>query len=74
MRPLVACCHLGLGELYRRSSNFRLAKEHLNSSVTLMRERKWVVAGKGGSGVEGSGLMRYRSRGNPDTYLDNYEK
>ena len=38
MRPLVARCHLGLGELYRRSSNFRLAKEHLNNSVTLMRE------------------------------------
>jgi tetratricopeptide (TPR) repeat protein len=38
MRPLVAHCHLGLGELYRRSSNFRLAKEHLNSCVTLMRE------------------------------------
>jgi hypothetical protein len=38
MRPLVAGCHLGLGELYWRSSNFRLAKEHLNNCVTLMRE------------------------------------
>ena len=37
MRPLVARYHRGLGELYRRSNKFCLAKEHLNNCVTLMR-------------------------------------
>jgi tetratricopeptide (TPR) repeat protein len=38
MRPLVAHCHVGLGKLYRRSGNLRLAKEHLNRGVAMMRE------------------------------------
>jgi class 3 adenylate cyclase/tetratricopeptide (TPR) repeat protein len=38
MRPLIAHCHVGLGKLYRRSGDSRLAKEHLNKSVAMMRE------------------------------------
>ena len=38
MRPLTAHCHVGLGKLYRRSGDLRLAKEHLNNSVAMMRE------------------------------------
>jgi hypothetical protein len=34
----VAHCHVGLGKLYRRSGNLRLAKEHLNRGVAMMRE------------------------------------
>jgi tetratricopeptide (TPR) repeat protein len=37
MRPLIARCHVGLGKLYRRSGDLRLAKEHLNNGVTMMR-------------------------------------
>jgi class 3 adenylate cyclase/tetratricopeptide (TPR) repeat protein len=38
MRPLIAHCHVGLGKLYRRSGDLRLAKEHLKNGVALMRE------------------------------------
>jgi hypothetical protein len=38
MRPLLAHCHVGLGKLYRRSGDLRLAKEHLYRGVALMRE------------------------------------
>jgi class 3 adenylate cyclase/tetratricopeptide (TPR) repeat protein len=38
MRPLIAHCHVGLGNLYRRSGNLPLAKEHLHNGVALMRE------------------------------------
>jgi hypothetical protein len=38
MRPLIAHCHVGLGNLYRRSGNLPLAKEHLHKGVALMRE------------------------------------
>jgi tetratricopeptide (TPR) repeat protein len=38
MRPLVAHCHVGLGKLYRRSGDLRLAKEQLNNGVAMMRE------------------------------------
>ena len=38
MRPLIAHCYVGLGELYRRSGDLRLAQEHLKNGVTLMRD------------------------------------
>jgi tetratricopeptide (TPR) repeat protein len=38
MRPLVAHCHVGLGKLYRRSGDLRLAKEYLDNGVSMMRE------------------------------------
>ena len=38
MRPLIAHCRVGLGKLYRRSGELRLAKEHLNNGVAMMRE------------------------------------
>jgi tetratricopeptide (TPR) repeat protein len=38
MRPLIAHCHVGLGKLYRRSGDLRLAKEHLSGGVGMMRE------------------------------------
>jgi tetratricopeptide (TPR) repeat protein len=38
MRPLLAHCHVGLGKLYRRSGDLRLAKEYLDNGVSMMRE------------------------------------
>ena len=38
MRPLVAHCHLGLGELYRRSDKREEALEHLITATTMYRE------------------------------------
>jgi tetratricopeptide (TPR) repeat protein len=38
MRPLVAHCHLGLGELYRRTDKHELAQEHLATATTMYRE------------------------------------
>jgi len=38
MRPLIAHCYVGLGELYQRSGDLRLAKEHLNKGVAMMRD------------------------------------
>ena len=45
MRPLVAHCHLGLGELYRRAGKGQQAEEHLTTAVTMFREmdmRFWL--------------------------------
>ena len=38
MRPLVAHCHLGLGELYRRTGKREQAQEHLSTAMTMYRE------------------------------------
>jgi class 3 adenylate cyclase/tetratricopeptide (TPR) repeat protein len=38
MRPLVAHCHLGLGELHRKSGRREPAREHLAAATTLYRE------------------------------------
>ena len=38
MRPLVAHCHLGLGQLYRRTGDEAKAKEHLTTAATMYRE------------------------------------
>jgi hypothetical protein len=38
MRPLLAHCNVGLGKLYRRSGDLRLAKEHLHKGIAMMRE------------------------------------
>jgi hypothetical protein len=38
MRPLLAHCNVGLGKLYRRTGDLRLAKEHLNDGVAMMRQ------------------------------------
>jgi tetratricopeptide (TPR) repeat protein len=38
MRPLVAHCHLGLGELYRRASKRPQAQEHLATATTMYHE------------------------------------
>jgi tetratricopeptide (TPR) repeat protein len=38
MRPLVAHCHLGLGKLYRRTSQREPAQEHLTTATTMYRE------------------------------------
>src|SRR5262245_65389152 len=37
MRPLVAHCHLGLGELYRRTCDAAKAREHLVTATTMYR-------------------------------------
>ena len=45
MRPLVAHCHLGLGQLYRRTGNEVKAQEHLTTAATMYREmdmRFWL--------------------------------
>ena len=36
--PLVAHCHLGLGKLYRRTSQREQAHEHLTTATTMYRE------------------------------------
>ncbi len=38
MRPLAAHCHLGLGQLYRRTRDSAKAKEHLTTAATMYRE------------------------------------
>ena len=38
MRPLIAHCHLGLGQLYRRRGNREQAQEHLTIATTMYRE------------------------------------
>jgi tetratricopeptide (TPR) repeat protein len=38
MRPLVAHCHLGLGELYRRTVDRTKAAVHLTTAATMYRE------------------------------------
>jgi class 3 adenylate cyclase/tetratricopeptide (TPR) repeat protein len=50
MRPLIAHCHLGLGELYRRSGDHDQAYGHLTSARTMYREmemRFWLVHAEG---------------------------
>jgi tetratricopeptide (TPR) repeat protein len=46
MRPLVAHCHLGLGQLYRRTGHSQQAQEHLTTAITMLREmdmRFWLA-------------------------------
>jgi hypothetical protein len=38
MRPLVAHCHLGLGQLYHRTGDGAKAQEHLTTAATMYRE------------------------------------
>lgn len=38
MRPLVAHCHLGLGQLYQRTGDEAKAHDHLTTAVTMYRE------------------------------------
>jgi tetratricopeptide (TPR) repeat protein len=38
MRPVVAHCHFGLGQLYRRRGNREQAREHLTTATTMYRE------------------------------------
>jgi tetratricopeptide (TPR) repeat protein len=38
MRPLAAHCHLGLGQLYRRTGKLEQAQEHLSKATTMYRE------------------------------------
>src|SRR5262249_2473392 len=50
MRPLVAHCHLGLGKLYRRTSNHAQAREHLDIATVMYREmgmKYWLGQAKG---------------------------
>jgi class 3 adenylate cyclase/tetratricopeptide (TPR) repeat protein len=45
LKPLVAHCHLGLGELYRRTGDHAKAHEHLTAATTMYREmdmRFWL--------------------------------
>jgi hypothetical protein len=45
MRPLIAHCHLGLGQLYRRTSKRERARERFTTATTLYREmdmRFWL--------------------------------
>jgi len=46
MRPLLAHCYLGLGRLYRRTSEQRKAREHLTTALSMYREmnmRFWLA-------------------------------
>jgi class 3 adenylate cyclase/tetratricopeptide (TPR) repeat protein len=46
MRPLLARCHLSLGQLYQRGGRLAAAREHLNAAVALFREmgmRRWLA-------------------------------
>ena len=38
LRPLVAHCHLGLGQLYRRTGKRQEALEHFTIATTMYRE------------------------------------
>jgi hypothetical protein len=45
MRPLVAHCHLGLGQLYRRTDKPEYAREHFTFAADMFREmdmRFWL--------------------------------
>ncbi len=45
MRPLLARCHLGLGQLYRRTGKRQEAMEHLTTAMLMHREmglRFWL--------------------------------
>jgi hypothetical protein len=46
MRPLVAHCHLGLGQLYRQAGNRPQWQDHLGAAVTLYRDlgmSRWLA-------------------------------
>jgi tetratricopeptide (TPR) repeat protein len=50
MRPLVAHCHLGLGNLYRQTGKREQAQEHLTIATTMYREmamRFWLEQAEG---------------------------
>jgi hypothetical protein len=38
LSPEVARCHLGLGELYRRTGKRELVREHLTTAMAMYRE------------------------------------
>jgi len=38
MRPLVARCHLGLGQVYRRAGERERAREHLHTALSMFRQ------------------------------------
>ena len=45
MRPVIACCHLGLGRLFRRTGRQQEAQQHLTTAATMCREmdmRFWL--------------------------------
>jgi class 3 adenylate cyclase/tetratricopeptide (TPR) repeat protein len=53
MRPLVAHCHLGLGQLYRRTGDQTKADEHLQTALTMYRKMDmtfWLEKAEGGAG------------------------
>ena len=54
MRPLVAHCRFGLGQLYRRAGKPREAEEHVATAITMYREMAmgfWLAqAERGASG------------------------
>ena len=59
MRPLIAHCHVGLGKLYRRTGDCEQAKDASHQwRRDDARDGNGIVVGKGGSGVEGIGVMR----------------
>ena len=67
MRPLVAHCHLGLGKLYRRTGQRERgagAPHHRDDDVP--RDGHAVLAGAGGSGDEGAGVMQRPLARHPD--------
>jgi tetratricopeptide (TPR) repeat protein len=38
MRPLAACCHVGLGKLYRHADTRQMAHEHFTAATVMCRE------------------------------------
>jgi len=38
MRPLVAHCHVGLGELYRRTGQLKHGRSNLGAAATMYRD------------------------------------
>jgi hypothetical protein len=54
MRPLAAHCHLGFGELYRRTGYWARAQEHLATATTMYREMGmtfWLAKTEGALGL-----------------------
>jgi hypothetical protein len=61
MRPLVAHCQLGLGQLSRRRGKREQAREHLTAATTLYREmdmRLWLERAE----ADGVGVSDYPTR------------
>jgi hypothetical protein len=53
MAPLVAHCHLGLGRLYLRTGEPRLARDHLDTAATMygrMGMRHWLAQAEAARG------------------------